>query len=945
MPPKEKNAIRRTNTAPIDTGVLQTNAPHADLGPILPPQDQMRLNRPQTQIDQNGIRETNRFQNPIMLHPVKASPNEVQLKRPDLNRIERAYRETEVTFTDSASKRRNLLIESEKKYRLQQMLSRKEKQAGQALIRILDIGVKEAIGTSDAELVRHYNGYAGEGLSYIRVRYRLMRNRYYSVLPVEEMRKLERPELLRRLRTEYAKDTRNEKLIAFYQDLVRLKCFEDEQDEKKKDRENPANPPREITQQERRHNESAYRKNTDIITGLHISEEEKTARKDAMKRVMRPDARNRLWPDNDAVGISPEQTEGARTILAWMYRNCNKSSQSKEPFVYRLIQADPKQVLFMFYLVENGRVSAPNTEYAYKAMTSYIPDLTRFKNRVVASKFKFWKRIGSDASDDVINWSMIGTAARLALKNDIINDYIDYAAEAEKIRQKIDAPDHRENEEDLYYDLLLQKGNMLLTLYRSAGLSPDMPPNLIEEKGLRQRVRQLITEFREGANYLSILLRRKAEELGRPVPSEGSIRKKEGKDFDERERQRQKKHHIEDQEDDDPWATVDQLKTVTADTTSTVSGLLKAIGSPVRDITGNIDYSDTVSGIGAVTSVVGLIAGFVSAAKLARSASRLTAADHTARAFSVTSQVLKSTGSGVGGVSSIVGNHMDLTGGAAAASQNLPWYGSVTARSVSESFSTVSGGIQFCTGALLVAGGTLQMASGIIEMVRSESSKHDVLSARAAMRREHRAGTELTEKQRLEREQLRRLLNHQDRALGAQETSAGMKIIGGAMTAVGGVLMMTGLLSPVGGIISAAGSILNIGMGLIYARHMRNLTRKQAVDDALALDSVIEVLKQQNPALRNIKGKSLEKLKDEIRQKELGELGYATYKEAFSDLSKKNAVLLYHHVFEMPETEGTEEYNMFYDTLKSLGFKIKKAAPGQNNHLPTMQMIYAKLMG
>ena len=70
-----------------------------------------------------------------------------------------------------------------------------------------------------------------------------MKNKYYALLPVEEMRKMDRLTLLSKLRAEYGKDNRDPDLIRFYEDLVRLKIHEDSQDESKKDRPNPENPP------------------------------------------------------------------------------------------------------------------------------------------------------------------------------------------------------------------------------------------------------------------------------------------------------------------------------------------------------------------------------------------------------------------------------------------------------------------------------------------------------------------------------------------------------------------------------------------------------------------------------------------------------------------------------------------------------------------------------
>lgn len=152
---------------------------------------------------------------------------------------------------------------------------------------------------------------------------------------------------------------------------------------------------------------------------------------------------------------------------------------------------------------------------------------------------------------------------------------------------------------------------------------------------------------------------------------------------------------------------------------------------------------------------------------------------------------------------------------------------------------------------------------------------------------------------------------------------------------------MSGILAPIGGVLSIAGSVLNIGLGLLYARHRRNLTQKQAVDDAIRLEELVDMV-QQDQGLNILSKKEREKLRKEVRMEALGSLGYATYKEAFSEISKDNAKLLYEKVFTLPE--NTEEYRMYFETLKSMGFKIRKAGNGQKENIPTEVMIYSKLM-
>ena len=299
------------------------------------------------------------------------------------------------------------------------------------------------------------------------------------------------------------------------------------------------------------------------------------------------------------------------------------------------------------------------------------------------------------------------------------------------------------------------------------------------------------------------------------------------------------------------------------------------------------------------------------------------------------------TGAGVGGAE-ILDKAKLINLGRGPADPTLPWYGSTKVKSFSESFATAGGKMDFISGGVSVVTGTAVAVSGFIDIRRGVSSREDVKNAREAMRREADANVVLTPKQQEERAQLKRLLDHQDRAISDQEFSGTLKMIGGGLTAVGGALTMTGILAPIGGILSLTGSIMNIGLGMLYARHRRSLTQRQAVDDGIHLEEAVTLVQNTYPGMQNISKKDREKLKNEVRMEALGELGYATYKEAYSEISKQNAALLYEKVFTLPE--NTEEYRMYFETMKSMGFKIKKAGNGQKMNIPTVGMIYSKLM-
>ncbi len=885
------------------------------------------VNQPAVPTDpsQPGPNAAPLLKSPLLVNAVDDKLDEVTLEKPDLVKLQEAYEAVDFEFSESRRKKRSILNEGMERYDLQDALQKKEKKKAVVTDKKA-LTVKKAMKLSDEDIVKNLGGYSGVD-SYLNARYNLMRSKYYALLPTKEMRKLSSKELLRRLRTEYAKtpEKRNKDLIAFYQALVRIKNIEEAED-RDDDYTPPEHPPVAITAEERENNGKILTKNAALIDSLHIKPEEKLKRKDAMNKVMVSGATNKFWSDKDTSNIRPEQIEGSRRILAWMYRNCNKSSESKEGFVYKLTQASPGQILFMFYLIETEKQASPSQTDFLKAMTDYTPDLDRFKDKVVASKLKFWKRLGPDSSDSVINWSKLGEAARFVLHCDVVSDYEKYTKEDADITEELKKPENKggDKEAALLYDLLIKKGNLMLTLYKAAGLTPDMPTDMIADEKIRQKVLTVISEFSDTFTKLQTL--------------RGSAPEKEaGKDYtDKTGKKKKKKSDIETDEGDlSVMDKIDNLFEV-VDGAMNIDTTLQVIGKPVEALTDANGYCVSMSAVTAISSIVGIISGIVTSVGIAKNASTLSLADHIGQALSVSGDMIQGAGDLVQSATDIVGRFVDL---GEAVEESSKWIGQTSVRTAAEAFSTVSGGVEFCTGCVSILAGGIQTAAGAIEIGRGISSRRDVKRSRKTLDEIEADKGSLTKDQ----EALRLFLKHQDRNITAQEVSGTVKMVGGILTMIGGAMTVAGVLAPIGGILAITGSLINIGTNLIYARYKRRLGRKQAVDDSLKLDSIIETLKQTDPSVAAMDDDQLEALKNEARQEALAELGYATYQECFSDLMKKNAIMIYEHVFNMPE--GTADHKAFSDAMESLGLKKKRATkPGQKN-IPTPETNYAKLMG
>ena len=787
--------------------------------------------------------------------------------------VKKAYEDTDFAITDSPKERTKLLNESKKKRRLTNFLKGQSEESGELRLK-QRLAPKEVCKLTDEKLLVRLEA-LDTGNDYVSARLALIRNRYYALVPEKEIKKLPKSEIMGRLRKLYAEspEKQNKALIDYYQNILII-----------------------------RHREK-----------------EIGAEKDKKERLIENNTEKKAE-------VTPQKEAGIRSVLAWMKRNCDKSSVSKAPFVKRIENTTSGQQLLMFYLVEKGLQAAPAEEYCFNALTDYVPDVQKIKDRVVASKWKFWKRLGKDASDQVIDWSKLGLAARFALNCDIPDTILQNETDLKQTEaEEEDGAFEELSTEEKRARLMSRlenKGALILSLYRSAGLSPQMPAEIIEDKDLRERLLSLIASFNESQEILEEL------NLGKHGLKE-SLDKKVGT---------VPKGVVSAQGPaSDGIASMGKHSTRTMQAVSFLSNADKMLAyddGPFKSIELGNTGTAVVSGVTGVLGTLQMIANFKTAAGIAKSAAKLTTADHAAKSISVTGGLVKNA-------SDIVSSATTVTQyfqGASVYAPQTSLIGETTVKSASESFQTVSGGIKFCAGCAAIAAGTLNMVAGGIEIGRSVSSRRDLKRAKEKLDMIPDAGK--TEAH----ETLGRFLKHEERVAKNNEISAGVKAATGFLTLAGGILTVTGILAPIGGILSIIGSAASLGYSLFYARHRRNLARMQAVDEALGLDKAVILVRKSDQKKKKPEYAQLddETLKKRIRQEALAELGYATYKECFIDFCKQNAVTLYQHVFE--QERDTPDQKMFEDALKSLGLKIKYPQKKGEKPIPGVAAIFAKMM-
>ena len=866
------------------------------------------------------------------------------IKESNLNNLTEAYGRTGFELTDSVEKRTKMLKQCRERKVIQQRFAQKLENAA-PVEEYRNLTLKEAMKLSDKKLVDNYGtDYSGAGKEYIDIRYNLMKNPLYSLLPVDELKKKSRYELLNKLNKEYSRgdaETSRKDVIALYTDLIKLQILEKK--ESKVERKNPKNPPVNITAKEIKDNRSTLVNVTSAVHRYnHLTSNEKTDRWNAASRVLESGA-FKFWDDKtdaDMDGVSPAQQEGARMVLAWMYRNCGVGkSGSKEPFVYSLTQAKPKQLLFILYLVENGLTTSPNAECFDDALKNYIPD----------PKSKAFK--GKP------DWTAIGQAAGFVDKCEEFNEYLNCQNEEYSIKQdlkkykKLEAEgEHHPRERwEAKAKLAVVLTNKLVAMYNAAGLAVDMPAALIADETLKQHIWETATAINDVLSDLK-------DDLNNPdyqdAAQEARIERmlSEGYYGEEGEGgapvQGKKSAKLDNKDTEVPGKTLVQetAKYVKAgaDLPQTV---IKSFGKTTENITKALPYAVATNGLGSVFALITLVFKSNDLYKLLKSIAKGT---NTLSFAETASKTLDLSGTTIKGGADLVKSGVEIY-------KNANNLNGKEFANLADKLSSTPEAIQFGTGVISILAGGLQTTSAVIDLKEVSYSRKHLNKAQQHLDNKTREDDQqnLTvgqmKQKELQRKELQLLLKHRQEMTTNTRNSALVNMTGGILTMAGGALSVTGILAPLGGILGIAGSAISIGLGIVHARAARRKSIKDAVDEGLRLtDAIREVRRYFN--IKKITTSEYEVLEDQVRQEALAELHYVDYKVCYVDMCRKSASLLYNKVLEKPSEPGnegytdTEEYKMYYETLASLGFKeIKRAEYPFQRNIPTAVQIYDKL--
>ncbi len=136
----------------------------------------------------------------------------------------------------------------------------------------------------------------------------------------------------------------------------------------------------------------------------------------------------------DDQGLEQDQIEGVHSIDQWMLRNMHRdgvfgTGTTKERFVLEMLKKSMRERLFIYYIVENGMYKSPNVSAAFCSQAGYVPNLDRFKERMVATKFKFWKR----RNGGQIYWHKLDLAQAFVTENqEALESHLTVSGETQK---------------------------------------------------------------------------------------------------------------------------------------------------------------------------------------------------------------------------------------------------------------------------------------------------------------------------------------------------------------------------------------------------------------------------------------------------------------------------------------------------------------------------------
>ena len=666
--------------------------------------------------------------------------------------------------------------------------------------------------------------------------------------------------------------------------------------------------------------------------------------------------------------VTQAQKAGLNAIAQWMYRNGKPRHQA---FINGILRKSDREKLFMYYLIEKKKRKNPTDVDFYSAQADdYVPDLEAFKDQMVASKLKLWKRM---PFGDEVYWSKLEDAAHAsssfsaqyrAYTGQEPDAFVPPAPQVDPVVQAAqDQQDQQENgqenanagqqnanaqgpqngnpennfgqgqeeaivaEREQAADGLLRTlkdHQKLLAQMESKGTRTEADNTALANsaQGVGNAFRRLIAADKAVKGVYGELPRGMREAVKKKTSKAKSVKSTTGEinDFAKKYAKMPLKEAKNEGKNYFSWELGDSLSS-------------------------GIEYSSNgLSTLMGVTTLIGLVAELITIKRSWATNMGSTNAINIIGAINKLATSVSDTGTGVVNILGEAGINFIEKGG--------------------EVSKEVTTGVTKTVGAYAsIVTGAVDIGMGITNMVRANNSqKHMSSSVNAYAQRKQQAFAQQGHAEEMSNDD-RRELNLQkklNRDFAAQKVGAGLDMVAGALKVTGGILTLTGAGALAGAIISTAGFVLG-WVSTITKWAIKRKNRKKAVDDYIGLDQVMNAVKASLGAnwkdqIKQYGIKDEKALREQVRYELLARIDCRNVESAYNYIVRQYAQMLYRKLFfkrdgsmfttadiANNDPEYMQVQNEFVPIAKAL--KIRPVYPTNANAkpYPTVDALMAKL--
>jgi hypothetical protein len=644
-------------------------------------------------------------------------------------------------------------------------------------------------------------------------------------------------------------------------------------------------------------------------------------------------------------GINPSAMKGLKDISAWMLRNGAKtgaySGNERIRFVTKgVLNEDARVKLFAYYLVEKGMEKEANPDSLKVALaesqTNYIPDLAAFKDKVIASKFKFWKRF--DASH--FYWEKISAAIRLAIKNrDFLKPFGSLGHEVNASDQG--GEDAGEQAQDASKDK--SKGNA-----SSATPQPASGGSGDSGSAGNTPVQSQPAKSKAAADSNAAALKKAAQERETRLSDYVAA----GKMLMEMRQKLSKNPHQDEMNQkaliNAQIARVNMLFEDLKDSDKNVENIYETLaGGDLQDTPEKEEEKDTSEQLGeaseAITDAMDL-PGQPSELmehynNLAKAANGMNPSWHIAEIPDEAVEYMKNLGA-TEDVLSIAGSALScfnlvlkmvkiyqdsstMTAGTLAM-EGMDAFSSAfeIASSLTETIQGLLGvaeaAVETTSGAMGAVAGAINIVSGLVTLNAMADQQDSLDTAKSKLKRDSKA---------------QKMVRLGERTTSIRADHAAAQMVSGSLELMGGVLTATGVSAVAGAALGTVGAIISLTSDVVkYFQNRQNM--KDTIDDYVNMDKMMDII---NKSVKDKSSMNTDEVKDQLREEMVARLHYASIEDLYDSIVDEYAAYIYNHIFfengnlSKPLDKEAKANEGYIDLLKGFGaepdFSKKKPGP------------------